>query len=95
MSAQSQQMYPVCNKKVQLQYPMSNCQVKCHINCINADRNEMVSDVWYCPYSVQSMFPYNHFDDDDAPPLWPNHGHHGHNLIVAMVRPRQAACIYA
>ena len=37
----------------------------------------------------------NLFDHDDAPRRRQNHGHHGHNLMVAMVPPSQIAYIYA
>ena len=25
----------------------------------------MFCELWYCPYCVQAIFPYNHFDHDD------------------------------
>ena len=39
--------------------------MKCHTKCINVNKNEALSELWYCPYCVQTIFPYNHFDDDD------------------------------
>ena len=42
-----------------------NCQVKHHLTCINIKKDEIISDIWYCPGCVQGIFAYNHFDDDD------------------------------
>ena len=42
-----------------------NCLINYHKKCINVDKTEVLSELWYCPYCVQVIFPYNHFDDDD------------------------------
>ena len=58
----------VCNKKVQsFSHTMQckNCLINYHKKCINVDKTEVLSELWYCPYCVQVIFPYNHFDDDD------------------------------
>ena len=58
----------VCNKKVQsFSHTMQckNCLINYHTKCINVDKPEVLSELWYCPYCVQVIFPYNHFDDDD------------------------------
>ena len=58
----------VCNKKVQSfshNKQCSNCLVKYHTKCINLNKDEALTEFWYCPYCVQTIFPYNHFDDDD------------------------------
>ena len=58
----------VCNKKVQsfsYNIQCSKCLLKCHNKCINVNKNEALSELWYCPYCVPTIFPYNHFDDDD------------------------------
>ena len=39
--------------------------MKCHTKCINVNKNEALSELWYCPYCVQSIFSYNHFGDYD------------------------------
>ena len=44
--------------------------MKCHTKCINVNKNEALSELWYCPYCVQTIFPYNHFDDDDADDIY-------------------------
>ena len=58
----------VCNRKVQsFSYYIQcrNCLTKHHIACINLKRDELVSDMWYCPCCVQDIFVYNQLDDDD------------------------------
>ena len=58
----------ICNKKVQsfsYNIECSNCLIKYHTKCINENRSEVFCELWYCPYCVQAIFPYNHFDDDD------------------------------
>ena len=58
----------ICNKKVQsfsYNIECSNCLVKYHTKCINENSSEVFCELWYCPYCVQAIFPYNHFDDDD------------------------------
>ena len=42
-----------------------NCQVKHHLTCINIKKDEIISDIWYCPACVQGIFASNHFDDHD------------------------------
>ena len=42
-----------------------NCLINYHTKCINVDKTEVLCELWYCPYCVQVIFPYNHFDDDD------------------------------
>ena len=32
---------------------------------MNLNKDEALTEFWYCPYCVQTIFPYNHFDDDD------------------------------
>ena len=57
----------ICNKKVQsfsYNIECSNCPVKCHTKCINENRSKVFCELWYFPYCVQAIFPYNHFDDD-------------------------------
>ena len=39
--------------------------MKYHTKCINLNKYEALTEFWYCPYCVQIIFPYNHFDDDD------------------------------
>ena len=58
----------VCNKKVQSfshNKQCSKCLVKYHTKCINLNKDEALTEFWYCRYCVQTIFPYNHFDDDD------------------------------
>ena len=58
----------VCNKKVQsFSYYIQcrNCLTKQHIACINLKRDELVSDMWYCPCCVQDIFVYNQPDHVD------------------------------
>ena len=50
----------LCDRKL-----CQNCQVKHHLTCINIKKDEIISDMWYCPGCVQGIFAYNHFDDDD------------------------------
>ena len=57
-----------CIKKVQsFSYTIQckNCSVKHHTKCININETEVLCELWYCPYCVQAIFPFNHFDDDD------------------------------
>ena len=42
-----------------------NCLEKHHTKCININETEVMCELWYCPYCVQAIFPFNHFDDDD------------------------------
>ena len=57
----------VCNKKVQSfshNKQCSNCLAKYHTKCINWNKDRALTEFWYCPYCVQTNFPYKHFDDD-------------------------------
>ena len=42
-----------------------NCQVKHHLTCIDIKKDEIISNMWYCPACVRGIFAYNHFDDDE------------------------------
>ena len=58
----------VCNRKVQsfsYYIQCKNCLTKHHKACIILKRDELVSDMWYCPCCVQDIFVYNQLDDDD------------------------------
>ena len=39
--------------------------MKYHSKCENANKTEVLCELWYCPYCAPAIFPYNHFDDDD------------------------------
>ena len=42
----------------------TTCFVKYHIKCVNINR-DVIENFWYCPYSVQEIFPFNHIDNDE------------------------------
>ena len=43
-----------------------NCAGIFHANCVNLEKNEPHARLlWYYPYWVTSIFPYNHIDDYD------------------------------
>ena len=42
-----------------------NCHHKYHAKCINADRNDLVTNaLWYCMCCIQTIFPFNHIEDN-------------------------------
>ena len=58
----------VCNKKVQSfshTIHCKNCLMKHHTKCININETEVMCELWYCPYCVQTSFPFKYFEDDN------------------------------
>ena len=58
----------VCRKKIQsfcYHIACNNCKMTYHVKCANLSRDD-IPDVfcWYCTKCTQSIFVYNHFDDD-------------------------------
>ena len=49
----------------------SLCQQTCHLKCLpRVSRNDSIyqdkaCSIWYCPPCSQSIFPFNHYDEDD------------------------------
>ena len=60
----------ICSKKVQSfshYLQCVNCQWKCHVKCMDMKVHDITyPDQWYCPPCVQSVFVYNHYDDNDC-----------------------------
>ena len=60
----------ICSKKVQSfshYLQCVNCQWKCHVQCTDMKVHDITyPDQWYCPPCVQSVFVYNHYDDNDS-----------------------------
>ena len=58
-----------CKEKVQsfcISMQCVNCCNYYHANCVNIKREAVQNnESWYCWYCFQSMFPFNHMDDDD------------------------------
>ena len=42
----------------------ANCHHVYHVKCINADRDDFISNApWYCIYCLQTILPFNHIED--------------------------------
>ena len=58
-----------CHKKVQSfskHVLCKNCNYKHHATCVRLDRESYnISPTWYCPHCVQTILPFNHFDEDE------------------------------
>ena len=43
-----------------------NFNYKHHATCVRLDRESYnISPTWYCPHCVQTILPFNHFDEDE------------------------------
>ena len=62
-------VYKTCHKTVQVfskHVLCKNCNYKHHATCVRLDRESYnISPTWYCPYCVQTILPFNHFDEDE------------------------------
>ena len=64
-------MNNVCNtcfKKIQsfsIQIKCTICHDKYHMKCLSLNRSDICeTEMWYCPPCLQSIFVYNHYDED-------------------------------
>ena len=64
----------ICNRRVHRHSHSLQCSIchsKVHIKCLpcfsvdDPVYSNRESNLWYCSLCVKSIFPYNHFDDDD------------------------------
>ena len=59
----------ICCKRVQyfcVQILCENCKTKCHVKCVNLEREDLeYINNWFCPKCVESIFPFNHFHDNE------------------------------
>ena len=58
-----------CTKKVQsfcIHITCDVCKHAYHAKCVNLNREEVeVASLWYCPQFIQSIFVFNHLDEDN------------------------------
>ena len=58
----------ICLRKVQSHsvfIECANCYHVYHVKCINADRNNVIPGaLWYCMHCLQTIFPFNHIEDN-------------------------------
>ena len=62
-------MNNVCNtcfkKSFSMQIKCTICHDKYHMKCLSLNRSDTCeTDMWYCPPCLQSIFVYNHYDED-------------------------------
>ena len=72
MASATKNMYKqceTCKKSLQsfcISTQFANCCNHNHANCVNMKREETENnEMWYCSYCLQSIFPFNHMDDDE------------------------------
>ena len=72
MASATKNMYKqceTCKKRLQsfcISTQCANCYNHYHANCVNMKREEIENnEMWYCSYCLQSIFPFNHMDDDE------------------------------
>ena len=67
--ADSNKICKTCHRKVQsfsMYLQCQNCNHKQHIQCVRLDNDACnITHSWYCPPCIQTILPFNHFDEDE------------------------------
>ena len=58
-----------CHRKIQsfsTKLNCNNCKSKHHVKCVTFENEAGINqDIWYCLECTQSIFPFNHYDEDE------------------------------
>ena len=67
--ADSNKICKTCHRKVQsfsMYLQCKNCNHKHHTQCVRLDKDTCnITHSWYCPPCIQTILPFNHFDEDE------------------------------